>query len=1050
LAIEFRFFFNYPLLCSHRRTHMRDTKHILARDVIIVTALIVSWGLVMATNREQLRQAAQLIKQGDQKSAQTILRDVLKAATNDANAWYMNSFVSDDKTWQIKSLERALSIAPEHEQARVRLTKLGGSLPSQTVSPPAVQLAPRRSPPYVMIGALVSVIVVAIVGGALLLQTRNTTNQAEQLAAAPTASRVIVTRKPTLIPADTPTVPTATSTPTLRPTKTLTATEPVNIPTEVPLLVPATTVDTGLPSIGSIFAAPPGGEFGGGTGRILYGYQYLTEVVFQTVDLRDGTITDMPLLSEVGQAAWVSDGHQLMVSKVYPPSTCYEERDPIAAENTQVCWGFMSPDGSSFTMMSELPQVSMPALSPDRQQIAFVSRNNTDDTQVWVADITGENLRQITYGADNTPTNPVWSPDGRFILYTSGERITDDIHRVTRDGMEDQVIIQRGLMPSWSPDGRSLVYVGYAGRDEQIFIAEADGTNPRQITSDTKDPQWPVWSPDGQFIAFVSDDGLFVMNADGSDLKNLADYYDYMRKPSWQPLPFTASVTATPTPLPSATIPTATPLSRSEVGGGTGRILYQQSQIARLDAVFQQFDLRDGTTSTLRMPESVTWAEWGSDGRRLLVTKDLGPNPCIGDLNVTSGTPSVHCVGFVDSETSALSLLPNIPNSRGLSLSPDMSRMAFIQPDEDNDLQIWVSHLDGTNLQQVTHAPTSIQSNDLQWRPDGRFISYTYGGKIHLIAVESSEDRVLIEEGAFGVWSPDGTTIAYTVNVPIEDSVTQTYIYTADAQGQHIRQITFKEGPIHYDSQPAWSPDGQFIAFLRNDKMLYVMRVDGTVARLIVEAPPDMHLENPSWQPMPVSALDATSTPFPTLTAVPPVTAVTHVPVTRAPTITPSPTPTVTPSITSTPFATVNPSKAFTAVSGRGSAVAELYKSQDEFLARGQGDAATNFTLEGGSFIEVENGEVKIAVGVNGETWNFWFYAPNLEVGRTFTDVERFYRSNPGLPGMDISSPGSGCNEVSGEFTIEQAEPEVIVRFTHFCEGKPEWELSGTITFRPE
>ena len=57
--------------------------------------------------------------------------------------------------------------------------------------------------------------------------------------------------------------------------------------------------------------------------------------------------------------------------------------------------------------------------------------------------------------------------------------------------------------------------------DDEIFVMNADGTEVRQLTNNDDRDVHPAWSPDGKHIAFVSDrddSEIFVMNADGTDV----------------------------------------------------------------------------------------------------------------------------------------------------------------------------------------------------------------------------------------------------------------------------------------------------------------------------------------------------------------------------------------------------------------------------------------------------------------------------------------------------------------------------------------------------
>ncbi len=75
--------------------------------------------------------------------------------------------------------------------------------------------------------------------------------------------------------------------------------------------------------------------------------------------------------------------------------------------------------------------------------------------------------------------------------------------------------------PSWSPDGKQIAFSSNRDGDSEIFVMNADGTEVRQLTNNDDRDVHPAWSPDGKHIAFVSDrddSEIFVMNADGTDV----------------------------------------------------------------------------------------------------------------------------------------------------------------------------------------------------------------------------------------------------------------------------------------------------------------------------------------------------------------------------------------------------------------------------------------------------------------------------------------------------------------------------------------------------
>jgi TolB protein len=98
--------------------------------------------------------------------------------------------------------------------------------------------------------------------------------------------------------------------------------------------------------------------------------------------------------------------------------------------------------------------------------------------------------------------------------------------RVVRDGS-----------PSWSPDSRRIVYYSERGGPADLWVMDATGNNPRQLTNTPADEGGPTFSPDGKQIAFDTDrDGnfeIYVMEQSGLDPRRLTNHPARDVSPAW-------------------------------------------------------------------------------------------------------------------------------------------------------------------------------------------------------------------------------------------------------------------------------------------------------------------------------------------------------------------------------------------------------------------------------------------------------------------------------------------------------------------------------------
>src|SRR5690606_6847843 len=105
-----------------------------------------------------------------------------------------------------------------------------------------------------------------------------------------------------------------------------------------------------------------------------------------------------------------------------------------------------------------------------------------------------------------------------------------------------------GSYPDWSPDGKKIVFGSNLAGNGDIYIANTDGSNMTQLTTDTNIDYDPAWSADGKKIVFTSfrNEGIreiYSMNADGSNQTRLTSNVDYDDHAVWQPIPNKSPIT---------------------------------------------------------------------------------------------------------------------------------------------------------------------------------------------------------------------------------------------------------------------------------------------------------------------------------------------------------------------------------------------------------------------------------------------------------------------------------------------------------------------------
>lgn len=291
-----------------------------------------------------------------------------------------------------------------------------------------------------------------------------------------------------------------------------------------------------VPNLGSdsVDFVPVPSSDGGGTGRLAYCRQPESGTDIDelyTVKL-DGTEN-----RKIGDATiglnyhdWSPDGQKLAATGYVNPSTTWS----IYVFNA---------DGGNLTRLTHTNGVwdHDPAWSPDGSQIAFTRYDpGLNREEIWIMNSDGSDPHWIGVEggcATWSPAEPrliyhaVRPPGDNYDIYTCNTAGLDEIQLTSSPSGE--------ISPVWSPDGNHVAFTNVGvSFDHDIYVMDFDGTNRHQLLNIEIGSAAPRWSPNGALIAFHSEGEVYFVNADGTDLRQVTNSPEGTTAifPAWQPV----------------------------------------------------------------------------------------------------------------------------------------------------------------------------------------------------------------------------------------------------------------------------------------------------------------------------------------------------------------------------------------------------------------------------------------------------------------------------------------------------------------------------------
>jgi Tol biopolymer transport system component len=514
-----------------------------------------------------------------------------------------------------------------------------------------------------------------------------------------------------------------------------------------------------------------------------------------------------------------------------------------------ILWSMTSDGGEARRLTGWDIEATWPGWSPDGSQIVF--QNYSDHYyHVWTMAPDGSDLRQITSGHFDH-REPTWSPDGRQIAFSS-DRARSGSYDIWTIDVETGLYERRTRSeldehsPAWSADGSRIAYANGS------FINAVNNTGHTEelassVNGDVRVPSWSPdgealvyqdsgrqivvrgqavtsgedtfpfavsWLPDGRFL-YTADGKLKVRDADGSNPREVPFRAELvLRRPAATHRKDHRFDYRGPRPLRGIFSPVLSPEGNrvAFVALGDLWVLELGEEPVRL------------TNDTF-----IEWTpSWSPDGNQIYFSSDRH-----GD-----GRPDLYVVGLATRRVRRVSVTPN---SRMIFpvISPNGKSFAYI---DGADQSLRVHDIASGDSRRVAERAYAQSIGKPTWSPDGQTIvladiersntRFREGRNlIRAIDVQTGQwafhepaplpDHLSERFEAGPAWSPDGNWLAFIMNSTL-------HVIPVTAKG--VPMGTARQLTQHAADMPSWGQDSRTILYVSNGD-LKTIQVDGTAER---------------------------------------------------------------------------------------------------------------------------------------------------------------------------------------------------------------------------
>ena len=580
---------------------------------------------------------------------------------------------------------------------------------------------------------------------------------------------------------------------------------------------------------------------------------------------------------------WSADGALIAVQTEEPAILLYDRADGTLRRLASGLFGAWSPDATSVALFTSNGDIAIADVDTGATRILVARPDGTDgfgseyattfdnEPLAWspdgrwliangTADYPALPFSLIRIDVDTAAVQALdtteefyqyqadWAPDSTRIAFAvfAERRLSDRFWVTNLDGSATEEIVERGasvLHPVWSPNGESIAYISMnrSARSDRLMIVRPDGTGALALAENVE--AIVGWSPDGTSLAYTppTDESrpreLHVVTIEGADrLLPTGGGYDFAVAGSVQDEPPTASGPSLPAAIESTSPerlpeppPPGEPLQPEADWGGI--------------AFRTQVDDFDCHLGVLRFPDTfsvVSPARTASPAPR----EDTGPGtpePQLADMCELRFAPDGSSVLRASQRDASFDIVrmdgtvrsgpfPTIGAPPSWSPGGGWVEMPFCD-DAGDCSRVVIMRPDGSDRHELPGRPA--------WSPGDRVLAVAMPDGTLLAG--NGDGSGLREIGAFPLpvgWSPDASTFVF-----VRDG--DAWLAQADGSGAH-NLTKFELGGA---TGAWWSPDGRWIVVLQG-QTAWAMSPDGsTRQRLGTNLGPLGGGWGPAWSP---------------------------------------------------------------------------------------------------------------------------------------------------------------------------------------------------------